>query len=85
VGSLDLGWSKDFLKRKLSLTLSVRDVLNSRKRRGTTEFENFYQYSEFQWRARSARLTASYRINQKQGKRGRRGSGSMGGESQGEF
>ncbi len=75
VGSLDIGWSKDFLKRKLSLTLSVRDLFNSRKRRGTTEFDNFYQYSEFQWRARTARLTASYRINQKQSRRGRRGGG----------
>jgi len=75
VGSMNLGWSKDFLKKKLTLTLSVRDVFNSRKRRGTTEINNFYQYSEFQWRSRQASLTASYRINQKKRRGGGRPSG----------
>ncbi len=80
VGSLNLGWSRDFLKKKMTLTLSVRDLFNSRKRRGTTEFDNFYQYSEFQWRSRQASLTASYRINQKK-KRGPSRTG--GGQSDG--
>lgn len=74
VGSVDLGWSKDFLNDKLTLTLSVRDLFNSRKRIGTTILENFFEESEFQWRARSSTLTASYRINQKK-KRGRPGGG----------
>jgi len=75
IGSVDLGWSKDFLNDKLTLTLSVRDLFNSRRRAGTTILENFFEESEFQWRARSSSLTASYRINQKK-KRGRpRGGG----------
>jgi len=79
VGSLDLGYSKDFLAKKLTLTLSVRDLFNSRKRRGTTDFENFYQYSEFQWRSRFYNLAASYRINQKK----KRGGGRNGGGYEG--
>lgn len=82
-GSIDIGWSKDFLNDRLTLTLSVRDLLNSRKRRGITEFENFYQESEFQWRARSSTLTASYRINQKK-KRGGGNRGHGGGDGGGE-
>ena len=84
VGSLDIGWSKDFLSAKnLTLTLSVRDLLNSRKRIYTTEIENFFRQGEFQWRSRSATMTASYRINQKK-KRGRRGQ-ENGGFEGGEF
>lgn len=75
VGSVDLGWSKDFLAKKLTLTLSTRDLFNSRRRRGTTEFENFYQYSEFQWRSRFYSIAASYRINQKKKRGGGRGNG----------
>lgn len=84
IGSLDLGWSKDFLESKnLTITLSVRDVFNSRRRNGVTLFDNFYQQSEFQWRSRQATVTASYRINQKK-KRGRPG-GQGGYEGGGEF
>lgn len=83
-GSIDLGWSKDFMNDNLTFTLSVRDLLNSRKRIGITEFENFFQQSEFQWRARSAAITVSYRINQKKKRgRGNRGGGDQGGD--GEF
>ncbi len=79
ITSLDVGWSKDFLKSKnLSLTLSVRDVFNSRKRRYETIDDDFYNVGEFQWRARMGSVTASYRINQKK-KRGRPGGGYQGG------
>ena len=84
IASLNLGWSKDFLPNKnLTLTLSVRDVFNSRRRTDLLFLEDFYQQSSFQWRARSTTLTASYRINQKK-KRGR-GNGGFGGEGGGEF
>lgn len=66
IGSIDLGWSKDFLENKnLTITLSVRDVFNSRRRNGLTLLDDFYQQSDFQWRSRIASVTASYRINQK--------------------
>ncbi len=83
LGSLDIGWSKDFLDDNLTLTLSVRDLFNSRKRNGIVEFENFFQESEFQWRARSTTLSVNYRINQKKrrGRGGNRGGGDFeGGE-----
>jgi len=86
IASLDLGWSKDFLKSKnMTITVSVRDLFNSRKRRYETNIDNFFQEGEFQWRARSASITASYRINQKK-RRGRPGGGNyQGGGEQGGF
>ncbi len=63
--SLNLGASMDILKKKGTLMLSVRDLLNSRKRRSIVESEGFYSESEFQWRARQILLSFSYRLNQK--------------------
>jgi len=83
IGSIDIGWSKDFLEAKnLTLTLSIRDLFNSRKRNSIVDITDFYQESEFQWRARTASLTASYRINQKKKRfnRDSRGGGYEGGE-----
>ncbi len=80
IASVDLGWSKDFLESKnLTITISVRDVFNSRRRDGFTVLDDFYQQSDFQWRARTASLTASYRINQKK----KRGGGQRGGGFEG--
>lgn len=79
---LDLGMSKDLLKKKGTLTLSVRDMFNSRKMRSITEGDNFYAEGDFQWRGRVVQLTFNYRINQnKQRPNGRRNEGAMeGGE-----
>ena len=77
--SIDVGWSKDFLASKdLTLTLSIRDLLNSRKWRFETFGDNFYSTGEFQWRSRSINVNLNYRINQQK----RRGParGSYGGE-----
>ncbi len=80
VGSLDVGWSRDFLPGKnLTATLSIRDIFNSRRRAGQTFLDNFYQQQEFQWRSRVGTLTLSYRINQKK----KRGGGNRGGGGQG--
>jgi outer membrane receptor protein involved in Fe transport len=71
MGSIDLGISRDFLANKaLSLTLSVRDLLNSRKYRYTSVGPTFYTEAESQWRGRTIRLSASYRINQKKSRGG---------------
>jgi len=76
ITSIDLGWSTDFLKQKnATITFSVRDLLNSRKRRSEIFGENFTIQSEFQWRSRSANLTLNYRINQNKKKGGQRGGG----------
>jgi outer membrane receptor protein involved in Fe transport len=83
---MDLGWSKDFLDNNLTLTLSVRDVFNSRKRSYEIFEEDFYSRGEFQWRSRSVSLNASYRINQKkQRQRGNRNGGGEDFEGGGEF
>ena len=69
ITSVDFGLSKDVFKKNGTLTLSVRDVFNSRKYAGTTVGEDFFIQSDFQWRARSASLSLSYRINQKKSRR----------------
>ena len=85
IATVDLGWSKDFLPgKKLTLTVGVRDLFNSRKRQSLVFSNQFFQQSEFQWRARSGTITASYRINQKK-KRGRPSGGSRAPQGGGEF
>jgi len=62
--SIDLGASRDILKQKGTVTLSVRDLLNSRRWRSTAFGEDFYSDTDFQWRARQITLTLNYRLNQ---------------------
>jgi len=62
--SIDLGASRDILKQQGTLTLSVRDLLNSRRMRYISEGDNFYANGDFQWRARQITLTLNYRLNQ---------------------
>ncbi len=78
--SIDLALAKDVLKGKGTLVASVRDLLNSRKRRGITQTEELYSESEFQWRARQFLLSFTYRINQKKRRTGGNRSGFDGGE-----
>lgn len=68
--ALDLGLSKDMMKGKATLTLSVRDVFNSRVRRRIIERDDYYSENSFQWRQRSAQISFNYRINQKKRNRG---------------
>ena len=70
--SWDLGVSKDVWNKKGTITLSVRDVLNSRRWQSITESDSFYRESEFQWRARSIVVGFNYLINQDRRKRGGR-------------
>jgi outer membrane receptor protein involved in Fe transport len=79
---LDLAISKDVLKNKGTITLSARDLLNTRKRRYTIYGDNFYTEGEFQWRSREVKLTFNYRLNQKKKRGGGRGGYEGGG---GEF
>lgn len=81
VTSVDLGFTKDVFNKNLTLTLSVRDLFNSRKRIYERFGPDFYEDGEFQWRSRAVSLTANYRINmKKQRNRGGRQSGGQGGE-----
>jgi outer membrane receptor protein involved in Fe transport len=78
--SVDLGLSRDVMKGDATLALSVRDLFNSRKYRGETFNEGFYEKSEFQWRSRSVQLSFTYRLNQKKQRDGKRG-----GQEEGDF
>ncbi|MCE7066753.1 TonB-dependent receptor [Dyadobacter sp. CY326] len=60
---IDLGFSKDILKGRGTVTASVRDLLNSQKRRNIVENAGYYSRSEFQWRTRQFLVTFAYRLN----------------------
>ncbi|WP_037321392.1 TonB-dependent receptor domain-containing protein [Salegentibacter sp. Hel_I_6] len=62
--SIDLAFSKEILNESVTLSLNVRDLLNSRKRRSFTSTEFFNRDSEFQWRQRQINLSVIYRFNQ---------------------
>ncbi len=76
----DLGISRDIFQKKGTLTLSVRDLFNTRKRRYIIDQPGFYSEGEFQWRARMATLTLNYRLNQNKQRRQGRGNGEFNGE-----
>jgi ferric enterobactin receptor len=87
--SFDLAASQDIMKDKATLTLSVRDLLNSRRWRylneGVTNGNPFRIEGDFQWRVRQVSLTFNYRLNQTK-KRGGRGGGRGGDyDGDGEF
>lgn len=78
--SLNVALSKD-LTPDLTLTMSLTDAFNNRKRRGTFEGEDFFEESEFQWRPRSFTTTLNYRINKKKDRKPKREfNGGEGGE-----
>jgi len=85
--SLDLGASRDFMDKKLTLTINARDLFNSRKRVWENYIDNLTEVGDFQWRARSIKFTATYKIlndkKRSRGKRGRRGGPGGGGEFEG--
>jgi outer membrane receptor protein involved in Fe transport len=63
--SLNLAASVDILNNRGSLTLSARDLLNTRKWRWRVDLPDYTSESEFQWRqARSLVLVFNYRLNQ---------------------
>ncbi len=75
----DLAISKDVFKSNGTITLSVNDLFNTRKRRYTTFGPDFYAEGEFQWRARQITMTFNYRINQMKRQRPNGGSNYEGG------
>ena len=62
--SIDLALSKDIFNDNATISANVSDLLNSRKRQGTTTTDMFTQYSEFQWRQRQINVSLIYRFNQ---------------------
>ena len=61
---LNMGLSKDIMKGYGTLTLNVRDLLNSRKFRFVLDQPDLYSVIDFRWSSRSISLTFNYRLNQ---------------------
>jgi outer membrane receptor protein involved in Fe transport len=77
--SLDLGFGKDVLKNKGTITLNVRDLFNTRNHAFETFGENFYSKNDFRWSSTTVTVNFNYRINQ-QKKRSTERRNSEGGE-----
>ena len=81
IQSLDVGFRKDILNDKASVTLRVTDVFNQRRYRFTTETGGIVTRSEFQRESRILYLGFQYSLNQLGRERrngGRRGDGGGG-------
>lgn len=57
---IDLALRKTFLDGALALTFNVRDILDSRARRSTSEGDGFWQYQENRWHSRTISLGLTY-------------------------
>lgn len=68
----DIAISKDLLKEKATLTLNVRNLLDSRNYRWTTVGDGFWQQTERTPFGRRWAATFAYRFNQKKNQRERR-------------
>ena len=71
---VDLGMSMDVFKDNATLTLSIRDLFNTRKMRLITNTSDYNSELEFQWRSRQFLINFTYRLNQNK-KNGKRGEG----------
>ncbi|MBU2921382.1 TonB-dependent receptor family protein [Winogradskyella psychrotolerans] len=63
--SLDLAFSKEILNKQATISVNVRDLLNSRKYKSLTTTDFYDRYSEFQWRQRQINVSFIYRFNQR--------------------
>jgi len=61
----NIALSKDILKDKGTLAFNISDLFNTRKREMESYYDDFTNYSEFQWRQRQFKLSFTYRFNQK--------------------
>jgi outer membrane receptor protein involved in Fe transport len=77
---IDLGLSRDILKGRGTVTASVRDLLNTNKRRSIVESNGYYSRSEFQWRPRQFLVTVAYRLNRSKERQNMESKGDGGGE-----
>jgi outer membrane receptor protein involved in Fe transport len=64
-GTFYMGFAarQDFFDNNLSVTASIYDILDSRRRKGTSEGDNFYTYNEFWRKAPTFRISVSYKFN----------------------
>src|SRR5690606_37471020 len=78
--SINLAMSKELVEDKATLSLNVRDLLNSRKRSQVTNTQFFNSDSEFQWRERQITVSLIYRFNQPRDERRSRRENGNGGD-----
>ncbi|ULC58327.1 TonB-dependent receptor [Flaviramulus sp. BrNp1-15] len=83
--SIDLAVSKEIFDNNATISLNVRDLLNSRKRISTTTTDTYESYGEFQWRERQINLSFMYRFNQQKKRNGRRNGNQGGGDDDFDF
>lgn len=57
---LDAGIRRSFLERRLSVSITGRDLLNSRKRKSYTFGDQFFQNSTNQWGGRQVGISIAY-------------------------
>lgn len=63
--SLDLALSKDIFNDNATISVNVRDVLDSRKRESLTTTDTYERFTEFQWRkGQNFNVSLIYRFNQ---------------------
>ena len=79
--SLDLAFSKEILNKKATISVNVRDLLNSRKYKSVTTTDFYSRYSEFQWRQRQINVSFIYRFNQMLNNKDRSGQRGSGGDN----
>ena len=78
VFSMNLAFSKDVLKDKGTISLSISDVFNSRKRIMETFIPGVVDsYGEMQWRERQINLSFTYRFNMQKNEKEKRSKGNQ--------
>ena len=80
---VDAGLRRSFLKRKLTVSVTGRDLLDSRRRKSYTFGNNFEQLSKDIWGGRMATLNVAYSFgnSRKKNNNGKKGQGEDHGES----
>ena len=78
--TLSGAFNKTILNKKGTISFRASDIFNSRRRKSTTETEDFTNYTEFQWRQPSYILTFTYRINERNMDRKRKNSNGNNGD-----
>ncbi len=76
--------NKSLFNKKGELSFQVSDILNSSRRKSTTETADFRNYTEFQWRQPTYLFTLTYRINERKMDRRRNRNQNFGGGDDGE-
>ncbi len=67
--------NKSMFKDKATLSFQASDILNSSRRKSTTETADFRNYTEFQWRRPTYIFTFTYKINERKNQRRRNNRG----------